>query len=210
VSDQTTDTAKAKPKAKPKPTKEKKTRLKGTKTHRPCVDCGKMKDRFADFKPRWAGCATHRTERGRRYFEPGCEACKALVNGNIRQPRCIECDKARPKKRNKKAKAPKVETPVVVPEVYGPVQEAPKPVVAEDTPEEIEAILSGEPVAVVEVPSVAELPTVVGLPEVAPESVNVPEPTPEPVKPKRPKIATMADMYALFDSADETDTPSDE
>ena len=92
-------------------TQKRKTRLKGTETRKPCFQCGKTKHRFNDFKPRWAGCVNHRTERGRRYFEPGCDECAALVNGNIRQPRCIECDKARPKKR--KAKNAPAPTPTV-------------------------------------------------------------------------------------------------
>ena len=112
------------------PTKKKKTRLKGTDTKKPCQPtdkngCGKMKDRFKDFKPRWAGCADHRTARGRRFNEPGCAACSALVNGNIRQPRCIECDSKRVKKRKKTAdpKPTTVETP-----------KAPTPVVASPQP----------------------------------------------------------------------------
>jgi hypothetical protein len=86
--------------------KKRKTRLKGTETQKPCVDCGKMKDRFKDFKPRWAGCATHRTEKGRRFYQEGCDDCAKIVNGNIRQPRCIGCDKARPKKRKAKPADP--------------------------------------------------------------------------------------------------------
>ena len=73
--------------------------MKGTETRKPCFDCKKTKDRFKDFKPRWAGCVAHRTPNGRRYFQKGCADCAALVNGNIRQPRCISCDKLRPKKR---------------------------------------------------------------------------------------------------------------
>ncbi len=174
--------------------KKRKTRLKGTATHKPCVDCGKMKDRLTAFKPRWAGCATHRTERGRRYHEPGCEECEKLVNGNIRQPRCIECDKARPKKRKK---APKP---------------TPEPVVVEQEPEPVSplpSVRSGEqdgadPLAPVE----PEPEPVVVEPQDEPseESVKVPEPEPAPAKPKgkkRPKLATMADLSALFDSSEE-------
>lgn len=157
-------------------TKKRKTRLKGTETEKPCFDCGVTKNRFTDFKPRWAGCATHRTERGRRYLEPGCADCKALVNGNIRQPRCIECDKQRPKKRNAAAKPkptkPKPTKPVAT------VNPTPEP--------------KAEPVA---------------------EATPVVVPTPEPVakkgkqpktsqKPKRPKLATMADLSALFEDSE--------
>ena len=161
-------------------TKKRKTRLKGTETRKPCFDCKKTKDRFKDFKPRWAGCATHRTERGRRYFEPGCVECDKLVNGNIRQPRCIECDKARPKKRKAKAAtttAPKAKakaTPKAKAEPVAKVNPTPEP--------------KADPVA-----------------EATP--VSVPEPkkgkTPKTSKkPKRPKLATMADLSALFAEAD--------
>ena len=83
------------------PKKKRKTRLKGTDTRKPCNDCGQTKDRFKDFKPRWAGCEKHRTEQGRRYYQPGCTDCDAKVNGNIRQPRCADCDRARSKKKPK-------------------------------------------------------------------------------------------------------------
>jgi hypothetical protein len=166
-----------------KPKKQRRTRLKGTATEKPCVDCGQLKHRFNDFKPRWAGCATHRTDRGRRYHEPGCDECEKLVNGNIRQPRCIECDKARPKKRAAKS--------------------TPEPVAVETTPEPVLTVLPGgepEPEVVETTPEPEPVePEVVGLDEPSPESVKVPEPEPKP-KPKRPKIATKADLLALFDS----------
>lgn len=162
--------------------KKRKTRLKGTETEKPCFDCGVTKNRFTDFKPRWAGCVVHRTERGRRYLEPGCADCAALVNGNIRQPRCIECDKLRPKKRKAKTGA----TP----------KPKPKP---KATPEP-----KAEPVATVN-------PTHEPKAEPAPEAtpVVVPEPnadkgktTKTSQKPKRPKLATMADLSKLFEDAE--------
>ncbi len=166
---------------------KRKTRLKGTETEKPCFDCKKTKNRFTDFKPRWAGCATYRTERGRRYLEPGCADCLKLVNGNIRQPRCIECDKQRPKKRKaasatatkgkkaKKAKPKKAEpsTPTA-------------PVAVNPTPDP-----KAEPVA---------------------EATPVVIPAPEPKQgktdktsqaPKQPKLTSMADLSALFDEATE-------
>jgi len=161
-------------------TKKRKTRLKGTETEKPCFDCGVTKNRFTDFKPRWAGCVVHRTERGRRYMEPGCADCKALVNGNIRQPRCIECDKQRPKKRKAKgttpaptkAKAKPKAKPKATPEPVAKVNPTPEP--------------KAEPVA-----------------EATPVSVPKPEPTKAKTpktskKPKRPKLATMADLSKLF------------
>jgi hypothetical protein len=166
--------------------KVRKTRLKGTATHKPCVDCGQMKDRFRDFKPRWAGCATHRTKRNRRYYEPGCEECEKLVNGNIRQPRCIECDKARPKKRRgQPAPTPEptvVETPAETPTVVEPepVNE-PEPAVVETAPDPVVVEPQEEP---------------------SPESVEVPAPKPEPKPKARPKIASMADLSKLFDSSE--------
>ena len=169
--------------------KKRKTRLKGTETHKPCVDCGKMKDRFKAFKPRWAGCVSHRSDRGRRIFEPGCDDCAKLVNGNIRQPRCIVCDAARPKKRKKKDATPEP-TPVV---------EAPRP---EAKPEPVvEAKPEPEPEPVVEAKA-----------EASPASVKVPEPeAPKPKAPKkkRPKIATAADLSALFDEGGEENDASE-
>jgi hypothetical protein len=121
--------------------KPRKTRLLGTATHRPCVDCKQDKDRFKDFKPRWAGCADHRTEAGRRYHQPGCVACDKVVNGNIRQPRCIECDSKRQKKgRKAKVKADPTPTPtpppIVEPQVVSePVIVSPQ---TEPSPESVE------------------------------------------------------------------------
>lgn len=163
--------------------KKRKTRMTGTETHKPCCDCGVLKDRFKDFKPRWAGCATHRNEKGRRYHQKGCADCDAKVNGNIRQPRCIECDRNRPKKRKKKNADP---TPTKVeaaqPEPQPVAQPEPEPVV-EQTPEPQP---EPEPVATVE-----------GQDEPSSESEDVtPEPTPAPKA--RPQIATMADLSALF------------
>jgi len=153
--------------------KKRKTRLKGTATKKPCFDCGKTKDRFKDFKPRWAGCDEHKTERGRRYFQVGCVACAEKVNGNIRQPRCIECDKTRPKKGAAKTAA--VE-PVVV-------EAQPEPVVVEAQPEP-EPEPEPEPVVVE------------AQPEPSPESVALPEPAPRPVP------TNAADLFRMLEEAD--------
>ena len=113
--------------------KPRKTRLKGTEAKKPCFDCGVTKDRFADFKPRWAGCVQHRTANGRRYNQTGCTDCAALIHGNIRQPRCIECDKLRPKK----LKAAATQTPKPVkpkPVAVEPVMVEPK---TESSPESV-------------------------------------------------------------------------
>jgi hypothetical protein len=171
--------------SKQKPTKKRKTRLKGTDTQKPCLVCKKTKDRFKDFKPRWAGCELHRTERGRRYFQPGCVACAAKVNGNIRQPRCIECDSKRPKKGAAK-KATVTPTPTPVVEVY-----AEELAVSPEAQVATEAILAPEPVVVV-----APEPEVVALDEPSPESVTLPEPE------ARPQIASMSDLSKLFGGDD--------
>lgn len=131
------------------PTKKRKTRLKGTETKKPCkvvkrdgtvLGCLKTKDRFKDFKPRWSGCDTHRTPQGRRFYQQGCDACEAKVNGNIRQPFCIECDASRPKKRNGKKKAAD-----------------PKPTVAAEIVEKVQAgIDAGDKVISIKVESEAE------------------------------------------------------
>ena len=165
-------------------TKKRKTRLKGTETQKPCFDCGVTKDRFKDFKPRWAGCVTHRTDRGRRYFEPGCADCAKLVNGNIRQPRCIECDRQRPKKR-KAAKAKATPTPTKAKPKAKPKPKAdPKPVATVN------------PTPAVEAAPVAEA-----------TPVSVPEPVKAQKKgktdkgsekPKKKKLTSMADLSALF------------
>ena len=179
--------------------KKRKTRLKGTAKEKPCFDCGKTKNRFTDFKPRWAGCVQHRTPNGRRYFQKGCADCAALVNGNIRQPRCIDCDKLRPKKRKAaKAKAAAAKaatpTPVNVPEVLAAVEAAtPEPVVVEPEPVVVEP--EPEPVVVEPEPVVVE-----GQAEPSPESVKLPEPAPV-VKPKPAPVATSAaDILAMLDA----------
>lgn len=168
-------------------TTKRKTRLKGTETEKPCFDCGVTKDRFKDFKPRWAGCATHRTERGRRYLEPGCADCLKLVNGNIRQPRCIDCDRQRPKKR-KATKATKGKATKAT-KVKATKAKATPVVAVNPTPEP-----KAEPVA-----------------EATPVVIPEPEPEPEPKQgktdktsqaPKRPKLTSMADLSALFDEAE--------
>ena len=163
--------------------KPRKTRMTGTAALRPCVQCKELKPRFTAYKPRWAGCVAHKTERGRRIFEPGCADCKAIADGNIRQPRCIDCDKTRSKKRN-----------VVTPSVTPTPIKAEVPVVA---------------AATIEVPAVVDLPAEPE-PEPEPEAVTVEpqseasdesvEVTPPPVAaPKaRPKIASMDDLSKLF------------
>lgn len=186
--------------SKTKKKKKKKTRLKGTATRKPCVDCGKEKDRFKDFKPRWAGCATHKTEKGRRYYQEGCDDCAKIVNGNIRQPRCIGCDKARPKKRNKKKQAdPKpTETKAAVNVDPNPtLPPAPAPKVGDRVPSpedgpEAEAVIQ----AVVDVAPMNEAVTVEPQDEASDESEDV-TPAPAPT-PERPKIASMADLSKLF------------
>jgi hypothetical protein len=95
---------------------QKKTRLKGTATTRTCVGpCGQTKDRFKCFRPRWSRCAKHRIKGGKG--DPNCDKCVALINGNVRQPRCIECDSKRTTKKGKKITtvAAPVAAPVVVP-----------------------------------------------------------------------------------------------
>lgn len=173
-------------------TKTKKTRLRGTETQKPCVDCGKTKDRFKDFKPRWAGCEQHRTDRGRRYYQDGCGDCAKIVNGNIRQPRCIGCDKARPKKRNKKAEAttPTTEAPKVTEQPSAALKVGDTIPSPEDGPG-AEAVVQ----AVVTVAPVSEV-VVEPQSEASDASEDV-TPAPAPA-PSRPKIASMADLSKLF------------
>lgn len=147
-------------------------RLKGTKTHKPCVDCGELKERLTAFKPRWGGCPQHKTDTGRRYFEAGCAECVKLVNGNIRQPRCIECDRKRSKKGRKSKKADPKPTPKVEAQPEPVVEAQPEP-----TPEP-----EPEPVATVE-----------GQPEPSAESEDV---TPEAAPAPKPKLASMSDLMA--------------
>lgn len=236
--------------------KKRKTRLKGTENKKPCFDCGKTKDRFKDFKPRWAGCAKHRTDRGRRFHQAGCAECDAIVNGNIRQPRCIECDRTRPKKQAEGAGEPTTPTiealaavggePVVAqaaltteepsaPPLNLPaaVTEGKSAVVAEQPgavevpvsegkpedilglPEKVEApkaepvietpVVVTDPVVEepkVEAPVVQPEPVVVATPE--PTAAPAPEATPVVVAPKpavptpKKKVASKADLFALF------------
>lgn len=207
--------------------KKRKTRLKGTDARKPCFGCGKVKDRFKDFKPRWAGCTTHRTERGRRFFQPGCTECEKLVNGNIRQPRCITCDKARPKKQAE-GEQPTVETPAqVAPEVAAPVAAVE---VAQPKIEDVLDVVTVEDAGVAS-PEVQAATKATLLPEAprvetpAPVAVATPEPAVQPApeaaavtvppvvqaeKPAAPrkKVASKADLFALLsgDKEPSTDT----
>ena len=167
----------------PKTNTKRKTRLKGSDTMKPCAGCGKSKDRFKSFRPRWAGCEKHRTDRGRRYYQKGCDPCDAKVNGNIRQPRCIECDAARPKKR--KADAAPTPTPILTAAASTPEPVEPEPETV------IEPVVEPEPETVE--------PEVVGQPEPSAESEDVtPEPAPTAA---RPKIANTSDLFKLFGDA---------
>jgi hypothetical protein len=220
--------------------KKRKTRLKGTETRKPCFGCGKTKDRLKDFKPRWAGCINHRTDRGRRFFKAGCADCEAIVNGNIRQPRCIGCDKARPKKRND-APTPTVETPKAIEslaalatdEPAAPPLNLPESVV-EGKSEAVREVAEAAGVAVIEAPVIETKPEdLLGLPEKvetpAPVVITTPEPTvapapeavvvnvPPPVvtppsipTPVRKKVANKADLFALFSGDDEPSQPTEE
>jgi hypothetical protein len=190
------------------PTTPRKTRLKGDANNRPCVDCGVTKDRFKDFKPRQSRCAKHRIKGTKS--DPACAACVALVNGNVRQPRCIECDSKRSGKRAKN----KVATPVAAP---APV--APTPVAPVATPAPVEPVVAA-PVATVEAP-VAATPVASPAVEVAPTPVapaatvepvavapvaveaKAEAPAPKVVKKARPNGATKADLAKLFDLIDE-------
>ena len=203
-------------------TQPKKTRLKGTSTKKPCFDCGRTRDRFAHFKPRWAGCVSHRIANGRRFYQAGCADCEKLVNGNIRQPRCIDCDKKRGKKQKPgvstptpiiaapKPAAQPVAAAVVEPEsvvVEAPTEAPTETLVVEEPTPEAEA--EAEPVVIEPTPEVEAEPEaeeaqgeteVLAVEEPSAESVTLPEPTPAPT-PKtkaRPAIASMADLSKLF------------
>lgn len=174
-------------------TTPRKTRLKGDAKTRPCVDCGKTKDRFKDFKPRQSRCAKHRIKGTKT--DPSCAACVALVNGNVRQPRCIECDSKRSGKRGKN----KVATPVAAPAPVAPVVAAP-------VETKVEPVIATPVVA----PAVAVAPTPVESVPVVPveepvavapvEEVKVAAPAP---KKSRPSAATKADLARLLDLIDD-------
>lgn len=57
-----------------------------------CVQCTDVKNRIADFRPRWGHCKSHED------FTVGCLRCKELVNHKTRQPRCKPCETQRGKK----------------------------------------------------------------------------------------------------------------
>lgn len=216
--------------------KKRKTRLKGTENKKPCFDCGKTKDRFKDFKPRWAGCINHRTERGRRFHQAGCAECEKVVNGNIRQPRCIACDKVRPKKSVEEVVTP--ETPTI--EALAAVVTE-EPVVLQPGPQ-VEAALAGVEAGVLDAPLIeAASPEVQAaveatlLPEEpkvetpepvvetpAPVVVTAPEPTaapapeavavvvPPPAVPTPRKVASKADLFAMFAGVEDEPTDQEE
>jgi hypothetical protein len=171
----------------------KKTRLIGTATTRPCTVCLKTKDRFKDFKPRWSRCAKHRI-KGQK-GDPACAECVKLVNGNTRQPKCIECDSKRTSKKGTKvAPTPVVAAPVaaqVVEPVVEPVQvahvatatAAPAPEATTVTLATAPPVAAPEPVAAIQV-------------EAAPAPVEV---APKP-KAKRNSLASLADLAKLMDA----------
>ena len=181
-----------------------KTRLKGDANSRPCFDCGVTKDRFKDFKPRQSRCAKHRIKGTKS--DPTCDGCVKLVNGNVRQPRCTDCDSKRSGKRSKS----KVATPVAAP---APV--APTPVVAAPVATVVEASVV-VPVATVET-QVEATPAAAPAVEVAPTPTAPVEPvaTVEPVvvaqvKPKKVSHSK-ADLAKLFTLLDEPEaSASDE
>lgn len=167
--------------------KKRKTRLKGTETRKPCFGCGKTKDRLKDFKPRWAGCINHRTDRGRRFFKAGCADCESVVNGNIRQPRCIGCDKARPKKRNEATVTPTVETPKAIESLAALATD--DPVVLVPGPAVVAAVAAAE-AGVVDAPMIEGADPVVAE---ASKAIVLPEPkieTPAPVEAPAPVVVT--------------------
>jgi hypothetical protein len=188
--------------------KQRKTRLKGTESQKPCFDCGVTKDRFKDFKPRWAGCVSHRTERGRRYHQAGCAECEKIVNGNIRQPRCIGCDKQRPKKQAEASVAtPTVEAPVFQPgpqieaalqaEAAGVVEVVSVEAASPEVQAAVQAVLLPEPV-VVATPAPEAAP--------APEAVAVVVPAPVAATPRK-RVASKADLFAMFSEEGESKPP---
>jgi hypothetical protein len=184
------------------PVTPRKTRLKGDANTRPCVDCHQVKDRFKDFKPRQSRCAKHRIKGTKS--DPTCAGCVALVNGNVRQPRCIACDSQRSGKRGKNKVAA---TPVTV-----PAQVAPTPVAPVATPEPnvvvpvatVETTVAATPAAA---PAVEVAPTPVA-PVAAPEPVAVAPVEAPKVKKSRPNGATKADLAALFNLLDEPEAPT--
>lgn len=175
-------------------TPTKKTRLKGTATKKTCVACKVEKDRFKDFKPRWSRCSKHRIKGTKT--DPNCTDCQKVVNGNIRQPRCVECDAKRTTKKGKKVTTPTptAATPVAAPApVAEPVTVAPVATAAAPAPEATQ----------VQAPApVAPTPTVEAKPE--PVAVTVAaqaEPTPAPrPKAKKPGLTKLADLAKLLDS----------
>ncbi len=177
-------------------TSQKKTRLKGTKTEKTCVACGKSKNRQKDFKPRWSRCAKHRIKGTKS--DPNCADCVAVVTGLIRQPRCIECDSKRTTKKGKKVTTPTVNTPTTV---ATPAAPTPEPVT-------VAPVTAQAPAAPEATPVQAPAP-------VAPTPVAS-EPTPEPVAvaaaaPKSKKSLTkLADLAKLLDepSSEEGETNS--
>lgn len=74
-------------------------RFKGDPLKKECVDCHQVKHRLKDFKPRWGKCSEHRGTTKRGEMVKGCEQCDEARNSVVRQPRCIECDATRGKKK---------------------------------------------------------------------------------------------------------------
>lgn len=80
-------------------------RFKGDPHTKKCVDCNKTKNRLTEFKPRWGKCSEHRKTTKRGETVEGCDDCENARNSVVRQPRCVECDATRGKKKAAKTTA---------------------------------------------------------------------------------------------------------
>lgn len=147
----------------------KKTREKLGPKQKRCCDCKQIKHKLKDFKPRWGRCEKHR-EQGKP-FQAKCKGCVALVNGNIRQPRCIGCDAKRVKKEAPATAAPAKKTRKkkgTTVEVPPPAATATPPVTATAPGATVETVTppAPEPVVTQSAPAPAPEPVAVGTPEV--------------------------------------------
>jgi len=180
-------------------------RFKGDPYKKECVDCGETKDRLKAFKPRWGKCPDHRKTTKRGEAVEGCEDCENSRNSVVRQPRCVECDAVRGKK--------KAKTKAAKPTTKKPAKKAAKKVAAKKKPtkkvaakkvqapvevttEEFESVESVEPITVTE-----EVP--VEQPELAKAITTKDDPEPEP-----PSKAQEADSPFELRGAPKKGSPS--
>ena len=174
-------------------------RFKGDPHKKECVACGQTKDRLKAFKPRWGKCSAHRLTTKRGEVVEGCQDCDDNRNSVVRQPRCVECDAARGKKKGKK----------VTPTTTAPAAKAPakkkKPAKKKVAAKKVAVPVNIE---VIEVPATDPVEAAVEAATAA-EPITVTEEVPATETPELAKAVSSKDVLKqLVEDDDGPKTPS--